>query len=366
VEVQAWAADQHVFVSSVMGGGMTAEREAAVQAITAVGAQPVSFEAFGGMDDDPEDAYTAQVGSSDIYLGILGARYGRPLKTGYSATHAEYNEAVARGLRISVWTTSADQDGRQRDFLEEVRVFHTTGTYTSPDDLARRIGKRLQAMAADALAPWVKVGNAVFRAASVHDDGRTVTVVGRVRDNAVVASLEGRRPDMSYGRNSDTRITWPGGTSHVRVKTVDSETTSARERRITLTADRIPDSRSNLLEMAVNNRTPEELTELAARVVLLGEPNPLDTMSFMVSGINPLPALEVIGLPEDSVEQVAVLLITELMVGERGVDHLTSFRLGPRKAGRRRLRLAWMPRRRYTNVEPAGRSIEGETPPVST
>jgi hypothetical protein len=195
VEVQAWAADQHVFVSSVMGG-MTAEREAAVQAITAVGAQPVWFESFGGMDDDPEDAYSAQVGLSDIYLGILGARYGRPLKSGYSATHGEYNEAVARGLRISVWTTSADQDGRQRDFLDEVRVFHTTGTYTSPDDLARGIGKRLQAMAAEALAPWVKVGNTVFRAASVHDDGRAITVVGRVRDNAVVASLEGRRPDI--------------------------------------------------------------------------------------------------------------------------------------------------------------------------
>jgi hypothetical protein len=89
-------------------------------------------------------------------------------------------------------------------------------------------------------------------------------------------------------------------------------------------------------------------------------------MSFMVSGTNPLPALEAMGLPEDSVEQVALLLITELMVGERGVDHLTSFRLSPRRAGRRRLRLAWMPRRRYTNVEPVERSIEGETPPVST
>jgi hypothetical protein len=32
--------------------------------------------------------------------------------------HAEYNEAVARGLRISILTTSADQDGRQRDFLD--------------------------------------------------------------------------------------------------------------------------------------------------------------------------------------------------------------------------------------------------------
>jgi hypothetical protein len=239
---------------------------------------------------DPERYLLLRPAAEGVELG------GQTPKTGYSATHAEYNEAVARGLRISVWTTSADQDGRQRDFTAEVRVFHTTGTYTSPDDLAQRIERRLRAMAADALAPWVKVGNTIFRATSIHDDGRTVTVVGRVRDNALAASLEGRRPDASYGRNSDTRITWPGGTSPVRVNTVVSETTGSRGRKITITGDRRPENRSNLLEMAVNNRTPEDLTELAARVAFLGEPNPLDTMSFMVSGTNPFPVVDGLGL----------------------------------------------------------------------
>jgi hypothetical protein len=305
---------------------------------------------------DPERYLLLRPAAEGVELG------GQTPKTGYSATHAEYNEAVARGLRISVWTTSADQDGRQRDFTAEVRVFHTTGTYTSPDDLAQRIERRLRAMAADALAPWVKVGNTIFRATSIHDDGRTVTVVGRVRDNALAASLEGRRPDASYGRNSDTRITWPGGTSPVRVNTVVSETTGSRGRKITITGDRRPENRSNLLEMAVNNRTPEDLTELAARVAFLGEPNPLDTMSFMVSGTNPFPVVDGLGLPEDAVEQVALLLVTELLVGERGVDHITSFRLGPRRKGQRRLRLGWMPRRRYTNVDPVGRTSRARRP----
>ncbi|MGH8980003.1 MAG: DUF4062 domain-containing protein [Acidimicrobiales bacterium] len=358
-EVQAWAADQHVFVSSVMAG-MTAEREAAVGVIASVGAHPVWFEAFGGMDDDPEDAYTAQVASSDIYLGILGGRYGKPLKTGYSATHAEYNEATNRGLRISVWTTSAEQDGRQRDFLDEVRVFHTTGTYSSPDDLAGRVERRLRAIAADALAPWVKVGPAVFRASSIHDDGKTLTVVARVRDHTVTASLLSRRPDASFGRNSDTRITWAGGTSPARVKTVVSETTSSRSTKVTVTAERTAENRSNLIDMGMNGKSPEDLTELAARIVLFGEPNPLDLMSFMVDGTNPLEALATVSLPEDSVESVARLLVTEFLVGERGADHITSFQLGPQRAGRRRLRLAWEPRRRYTNVKPVERSIDGE------
>ena len=360
-----WATDQRVFVSSVMGG-MTAEREAAVRAITNVGAQPVWFEAFGGMDDDPENAYAAQVASADIYLGILGNRYGRPLKTGYSATHAEYNVAVERGLRVSVWTTQADQDGRQRDFLEEIRVFHTTGTYTSPDDLAAGVERRLRTIAAEALTPWVKVGDTIFRAASVHDDGRNITVVGSVRDGAVTGSLLALRPDTAFGRNSETRITWPGGTSPVRVRSVASETTSSRAAKLTIIAERTPESRSNLLEMGLNRMTPEELTELAARVILLGEPNPLESMSFMVDGVNPLAALEEVGLPEDSMESVARLLVTELLVGDRGVDHISSFHLGQKRAGRRRIRLTWMPRRRYTNVDPVERSIEGETPPFRT
>ena len=65
-------------------------------------------------------------------------------------------------------------------------------------------------------------------------------------------------------------------------------------------------------------------------------------------------------------ESVGLLLVTELLVCERGVDHITSFHLGPKRSGRRRLSLAWMPPKRYTNVEPVERSIDGETPPRST
>lgn len=101
-EIRLWTARQSVFVSSVMAG-MRQEREAAVAAITAVDARPVWFEDFGGMDDNPEDAYLGQVASSTIYLGILGERYGQPLPSGYSPTHAEYNAAERGGLRISVW-----------------------------------------------------------------------------------------------------------------------------------------------------------------------------------------------------------------------------------------------------------------------
>jgi hypothetical protein len=356
--VRGWAAGQSVFVSGVIAG-MEEERKAAVDAITSVGARAVMFEEFGGMDDDAEDAYLANVAASDIYLGVLGGRYGKPLKSGYSATHAEYNEAVRRGLRISVWAPPDGLDGPQRDFLEAIRVFHTTGSYSSAEDLAARVERRLRTMATESLSPWVKVGNTIFRARSVTHDGTTVTVKAHIRDNTVAASLEARRPSMSYGGGTETRITWPGGTARVRVGAVEVEVGAGRALNVTVTAGRTADEHSGLLEMAFESRTPEDLTELAMRVALLGEPNPLGSMGFMVEAENPLPALEGLGLPEDSLPQVGELLATEILVGGRGVDHLTAFRLGPKHQGRRRLLLAWMPRRRYTNIEPVERRIEG-------
>lgn len=147
-EVRSWAGDQRVFVSSVMAG-MEAERTAVVAAIKDLGAAPVWFEGFGGRDDDPEAAYLAEVAASDIYVGILGERYGRPLSTGYSATHAEYREDVKRGLRLSVWVSDGSLSGPQRDFLDEVRVFRTTGSYSTPVDLGEKVANRLRVLAAE-------------------------------------------------------------------------------------------------------------------------------------------------------------------------------------------------------------------------
>lgn len=66
------------------------ERYAVAVGIRPLGLRVVMFEEFGGRDADPEEAYLAEVEGSDIYIGILGRRYGKPLKSRYSATHAEY------------------------------------------------------------------------------------------------------------------------------------------------------------------------------------------------------------------------------------------------------------------------------------
>jgi hypothetical protein len=114
--------------------------------------------------------------------------------------------------------------------------------------------------------------------------------------------------------------------------------------------------------MAYDGRSSEDLTELAMRIALLGDPNPLGNMSFLAAAENPLLAIADLRVPEDSFEQISQLLISEELIGRRGAGHITQFRLGPQRLGHRRLRLGWMPVRRYQNQDPVEHLIEGDTP----
>jgi Domain of unknown function (DUF4062) len=110
--VSEWAAEKRAFTSSVMAE-LATERQAVAAGIRTVGMRAVMFEEFGGRDADPEEAYLAEVEGSDIYIGILGKRYGKPLKSRFSPTHAEYRHAERHALRMAVWTLDTnDREGR--------------------------------------------------------------------------------------------------------------------------------------------------------------------------------------------------------------------------------------------------------------
>ncbi len=349
--------DQTVFVSSVMAG-MTAERQAARGAVEDLDGRVSMFERLGGRDDDAETAYVAGVRSSDIYVGILGDRYGTPDRaTGYSATHAEYNAAVEAGLRISVWATTEEMDGRQRDFLNEVRTFHTTGRYSSPDELSEGLQRRLRELASAAMSPWCKVGHVVFRARRHSDDGARITVEASVRDDDIVAELERLRPGDWHGRQS-SRITCGGRSHAVDIDAVAVEATAGRSRLVRIEATKSQEQRDLLLDASYADRSPEDLTELALRVALFGEPNPLGHMAFMAQIANPLPDIDQIGLDEDSFTGAAEVLLADALVGSGRAERIAALQVGPIRSGRP-LQLEWVAPRRFSNVEPERRRIEG-------
>lgn len=189
-------------------GGLRAERRVVADALRKLGLDVMMFEDLGGRDDDAQAAYLEGVARSDIYIALIADRYGIMLPSGRSPTHEEYREARQRGLRVAVWV-AADGSARQgdaRDFVAEIQTFHTTGSWTTIDGLVASVEARMREMAAEEDSPWVKLGDVIFRASSVADDGRTLTVEMRSRDGDVLAALEGLRPD-GWNRAPDLVVT---------------------------------------------------------------------------------------------------------------------------------------------------------------
>lgn len=357
-EIHHWARDQRVFISSVMDE-LKSERRAVAAAVRRVGAEPVWFEEFGGREADASDAYTAEVASSTIYVGILGQRYGRLLPTRFSATHTEYTFAEEHGLRISVYPLDVpDREGRQQAFLEEVWQFHTAPIISSAD-LSDAIARRVQRVAAEELSPWCKLGQVVFRASAIVETRDQIVITAKVRSRKVGHALD----QMAGERwNSfDGQFTWHGRSQYVRVAEIEVTTTASTARTYRISLERKEGQRDSLLEMSFANKSPDDLTEIAIRVALLGERSPLNDqhMDFMVDLGDPFAPLRRQRISDEILRPIAQLLLVEALVGSGRIARITSFRLGAQVAGKRRIELGWETPHRYSNAKPEQRQISG-------
>jgi hypothetical protein len=69
----------------------------------------VGMEYFGARDESTRDASLAEVDRSDIYLGVIGHRYGSGI------TEAEYRRAVERGLPCLIYLERARDEAPTED-----------------------------------------------------------------------------------------------------------------------------------------------------------------------------------------------------------------------------------------------------------
>jgi len=359
--VREWAREKRAFISSVMTE-LAEERRAVATGVRALGLRAVMFEEFGGRDADPEGAYLAEVEGSDIYIGILGKRYGTPLKTRFSATHTEYLHAEKHALRIAVWTSAAtDREGHEQSFLEEVRIFHVVPIFRTVADLQRQVEERISAIAAEDLAPWCKLGNVVFRSTEVEDRGKIIYVTARVRDDAVARALEAARGDQWNG-GTKTRFTWSGRSKYVKIAEVRVTSTYARSKMFRLKLEVEEGPQGSFLEVSIGGMTPADLTESALRTVLFGDANPLadQHMSFATEISDPLRPLRENPVSEEIIRALSELLLTDLLVGTGRATSIREFRLGVPIRGRRSLTLAWETPNRYANETATARRIQGK------
>ena len=191
------------------------------------------------------------------------------------------------------------------------------------------------------------------------DDGTHITVEASVRDDNVVAELEALRPDDRHGSRQSSRITCIGRSHAVEIDGVVVEATAGRSRAVRIEATKSQERHDRLRETALNDWTPEDLTELALRTALLGDRSPLGDMTFMAKIDNPIPHIDQLGLDEDSFVGAAEVLLVESLVGSGRAERITDLRIGPARSGRP-IRLEWVPSRRFSNVEPERRQIEGK------
>lgn len=356
-DVRPWASGRRVFVSSLITD-MPQERAAARAAIEAVGAAPVVFEELGPQDVSAERAYLAGVRSSEVYVGMWGPRYGVRMPDGYSATHAEFLEAERNGLRLCLFVhgePSSDMDGPQRDLIQGARNLYTTSPWSDPTDLGRRIRQRLEQLAAEELAPWVRVGRAVFRAREINNDGRRIRITADLRSDAVHAELVRLRDQRA------SAVPWasPNDARAVQVAELSTRTTSTvgYQEHLVLSGQ---ERRTSNTRMALNGMSADEVTRRALSDGLFNTSLLDEQARWMARPIDPFAPLRELALDDSVLRPVARLLFAERLLTDEVASRIDTFALGPSHQGTRRLRATWTPPRVYANErDPMPLSIDG-------
>lgn len=348
-KIRQWAFGQRIFVSSVMEE-LARERQHVVSAIERFGAQPVWFEKFGGMDQTPNGSFISELSSCLIYVGILGRTYGQVMPSGYSATQEEYNAALERNLRICIWThLSEDFQGDQNAFVQRVRRFHTTGTYSSPEDLAEEVTLRLERICAEDLSIWVKLGSIVFRASQVEEAGNSAVIHASISSPVVLAALENLRP-TAYRRN-ELQLTYRGVSFPVLIEDVKCLTSSNSSTIAIISlakqADRDraqnPLHSLSVVKEAGRTYTSDQITKMRVRSFLFGEEVTLGWGFGAVdrSSITEALAME---LPLEVHTALIKLIVTEYLVVNLGISRLPAIQISPPHpvSGKRRIGVTWI------------------------
>jgi hypothetical protein len=147
------------------------------------------------------------------------------------------------------------------------------------------------------------------------------------------------------------------------VKEVTSRTSSAKLRELSISAQvEWSDGRRPSLATDLNGVSFEDQVEIGLRAALFGEqlPERLGTLGSTIDTSDTLAPLDGLGLPQDSYEPIARLLIVERLIGGHGASRIEHFAVGPEHRGSRPVELAWREPLYYSGVEARRRQIVGD------
>ncbi len=136
---------KRVFVSSVIQG-FGDERGTAESAVKSLGLLPVMAEDFGAQPFSPRLACLQGVKNSDLFLAILGSRYGEQTNSGRSPCEEEFDEARQTGLPIFIFIMNCRREDKQEAFKDRITGYESgyfVHFFDSADRLFRQIVESL-------------------------------------------------------------------------------------------------------------------------------------------------------------------------------------------------------------------------------
>ncbi|MCV7153987.1 DUF4062 domain-containing protein [Mycolicibacterium pyrenivorans] len=140
-----------VFISSVTHL-LKEERKALPPFLRLFDHEPLRFEDFEAQDRSSREACLAGVEAADVYILLLGPRYGTPFPdTGLSPTAEEFRRARQRGIRILVFNKHVDEEDEpaQGDFKSEVGHYvngRLWRSFTDPASCNQAVGEAMKAL----------------------------------------------------------------------------------------------------------------------------------------------------------------------------------------------------------------------------
>jgi hypothetical protein len=201
------------------------------------------------------------------------------------------------------------------------------------------------------------LGDVVFRATRIRDTGKEIAISAAIHDHAVVAALEGMRPN--WWNSTDRRLTYASRSRLTEVKQVIASVETSRSTRVEILAtpsSSSSDDRPFHVTIGSDDYTTDDLIEINLRKALFGTAGPPLTQIIGGTLKDPLAPLRRAHTPDELVRSIARLLITESLVGSGQAAAVTQVLLSQRFDGEREIFVEWQPR---TKAVSRPRSVRG-------
>lgn len=134
-----------IFISSVITG-FEDYRTAARRAVELLGLDPVMAEDLPAQPVTPQQACLEGVRMSDLYVGVLGPRYGTPAASGRSPTEEEFEEARGLSKPVLLFATRERMEEAQAALLDRIKSWDEGVLYArfeTPEQLKDEITRAL-------------------------------------------------------------------------------------------------------------------------------------------------------------------------------------------------------------------------------